>query len=336
MKIYEGEKLKAYKAHELEIQPDWNRRDFTQRVRQYLESRAEKVLAICGLRGTGKTVGVLQAAEGLDPVYFLAQKESEKTGRDYIDFIKNTDKSIILMDEYSWIKDRKDLDYYLITAIENGKRIVITGTESITLDYLNYGVLNHRVEAIHTTMFPFDEYRRIYSLPNDRQSRNEYMTEGGLFKPYAIKDYDSMKNYVENAIVENLAGYMRDEMTKEKARTLTYAVLFKAVCPSNLFSVPVLRESGVTLDNFLDTMGINTAIEIREWDLNRVTDIFEHTGIITRILNQDENSPVREQYYINNPSLMSHLIKAAYGLPSLDDATLGHIFEAGDIVQLSN
>ncbi len=336
MRIYEGNSLKFHKTHELEIQPDWNQRDFTNRVRQYLESRTEKVLAICGLRGTGKTVGILQAAEGFDPVYILAQKESEKTGRDYIDFIKNTDKNIILIDEYSWIKDRKDLDYYLITAIENGKRIVITGTESITLDYLNYGALNHRVDAIHTTMFPYDEYKRIYNLSNDQKTCNEYLTEGGLFKPYAIKDYDSMKKYVENAIVENLAGYLKDEMAEEKARTLTYAVLFKAVCPSNLSSVPVLRESRVMLDNFLDTMGINTTIEINERDLGRVADIFEHTGIITRIPNLDDNSLVKEQYYINNPSLTSHLIKAAYGLPSLDDATLGHIFEACAMVQLSN
>lgn len=336
MLTYEGNNLEQYKRNNLKIQPQWNKRDFTFRVEQYLQSTTEKVLAIGGLRGTGKTVGILQAADNYDAMYILAQKESDATGRDYINLLKSMPNKVICIDEYSWIKDRKDLDYYLINAIQDGKRIVITGTESITLDYLNYGSLIHRVDMIHTTMFPFDEYKRIYNLADSQKVCDKYLIEGGLFKEYAIKDYSTMKEYVETAIVENLAGYLNKEMSEEKARTLTYAVLFKAVCPSNLSSVPVLRESNVMLPNFLDAMGINTSINIDERDLNKVADIFEHTGIIKRIKNFDQKSSIKEQYYITNPSLTSQLIKTTYGLTSLDDATLGHVFESCAMVQLAN
>lgn len=335
MQIYEGKELEVYKKEQLQINPEWGRRDFTKLAQSYLESKVEKVLAISGLRGTGKTVGLLQASEELDIAYILAEENDGKTGQDYIDYLKNTDKKYIVLDEYGWIGERDQLDRYLITSVQNGKRIVITGTESIVLDYLNYGALIHRVQVIHTTMFPYDEYRRVYNLEHSRQVCDNYLIEGGLFKEYVLKDYASMKEYIETAIVSNLANYLKKEMNEETARTLTYAVLFKAVCPSNLSTVPVLRESNVMLENFLYTMGINTDIKVEERYLNRVADIFEQTGIIVRIPNYDTNSSLREQYYIVNPSLTSQLIKATYGLPILDDATMGHIFEACAMVQIS-
>lgn len=336
MLVYEGDKLKLYKKDHLKIQTNWNRRDFTFRVEQYLQGVTEKVLAISGLRGTGKTVGLLQAAEKYDCVYILAQKEGKKTGENYINFLENSSKKIVIIDEYTWIKEIKRLDYYLITAIQNGKRVVITGTESITLDCLNYGALIHRVEIIHTTMFPYDEYKRVYGLANSQKVYDSYLIEGGLFKDYSLKDYDTLKEYIENAIVDNLSAYLKNELTREKARTLTYAVLFKAICPSNLSTVPVLRDSNIMLGNFLETMGINVNIKIETRDLQRVADIFEKTGIIKRIQNFDPNGIVKEQYYITNPSITSQLIKYTYNLSSLDNSILGHIFESCAMIQLSN
>lgn len=41
-------------------------KDFVKVVKCYLDSSVCKVMAIIGLRGTGKTTGILQAAEGYD------------------------------------------------------------------------------------------------------------------------------------------------------------------------------------------------------------------------------------------------------------------------------
>ncbi|MCR5236235.1 MAG: hypothetical protein K6E34_03405 [Lachnospiraceae bacterium] len=307
--------------------------NYSQTVRRYLEASTEKIMAVGGLRGTGKTVGILQAGQGSDLLYVLAQKDDGKTGGDYISLIKDSEQKCIVIDEYSWIKDREGLDRYLLTAVQNGKRIVITGTESITLDYLNYGRLIHRVDMIHTTMFPYDEYRRVYGLKHSQEACDAYLIKGGVFEDYAMTNYESMKSYVESAIVDNLAGYL-EEIDEETARTLTYSILFKAICPSNLSTVPVLRDNKVMLDNFLDTMGVNTDLDIDPRYLRRTAEIFEQAGIIVRVPNLDQESPLEEQYYITNPSLTCQLIKAAYGIDMNSDI-LGHVFEASIMVQLS-
>ena len=111
--------------------------------------------------------------------------------------------------------------------------------------------------------------------------------------------------------------------------------MYKAVCPSNLTNVPTLRNNHVTLDNFLDVMGVNTELPVKSHHLHRVSEVFEHAGIIVRVRNIDPDSTVKEQYYITYPSLSCQLIKAAYGLDSVNKDLLGHVFEASAMVQLS-
>lgn len=335
MLILSGESLREYEKENIRLDPNWRERNFTSIVRDYFDSKTEKVLAISGLRGTGKTVGSLQAARERDALYILAQKGDSATGEDYINILRSTPKKNVIIDEYSWINDRKRLDDYLLTAVQNGKRIALTATESMTLDFLNYGPLNHRVHVVHTTMFPYDEYLRLYGKKHSKNACVDYLQTGGLFKDYALKNYDDARAYIENAIVGNLAGYLKGEMSEEKARTLTYAVLYKAVCPSNLSRIPTLRDSKVTLNNFLDRMGINPYMIPDQWDLHRVADIFEQIGVIVKIPNYNKESAIREQYYIVNPSLTCQLIKQAYGLESLDNSILGHVFESCVGVQLA-
>ena len=335
MLIICGERLNDYKKENLQMKDSWEKRDFVSCVRSHLQSNVEKVLAIGGLRGTGKTTGALQAAEGFDTCYMLAQKGESEKGADYIEQIKQTACRCVIIDEYSWITDRDALDHYLITAVQNGKRIVITGTESITMDFLGYGALNHRVSVVHTTMFPYGEYLRMHHKTHSKTVCREYLMHGGLFEEYAIKNFESMKSYIEEAVVRNLADYLKNEISEERARTLTYSILYKAICPSNLDRVPVLHKYTVTLDNFLDAMGVNTAIKPDGRELERVADIFEQIGLIVRIRNYDRSSPLSEQYYITNPSLTCQLILAAYGLRDLENSILGHVFESCAMVQLA-
>lgn len=336
MKVFTGSDLIIYKQDELLISSLWNRRDFVSAVQDYFTTRIEKILAVGGLRGTGKTVGILQAAEGLDACYMLPAKNDGKSGSDYIDFLKNTEKKYIIIDEYSWIEDREDLDYYLLTAVQDGKRIVITGKESIMLDFLNYGALCHRISMVHTTMFSYNEYLRVYNLKHSENVCKEYLKTGGLFREYAVTNYSSMKQFIDTAIVKNLAAYLINEkMDEVMARILTYSVLYKAVCPSNLSSVPVMRDSIITLKNYLDIMGIDSNIEIRQRDLRNVTEIFEHIGLIVCIPNFDDSGEPREQYCITNPSLTYQLMRSLYDIPDIADYMLGYVLESMVMVQLA-
>ena len=221
MLIYEGKNLKEYMQKNLNINPKWNHRNFVNCVTSYINSSTEKILAIGGLRGTGKTVGILQATENSDVVYLSSQTDESEIADDYIKFLESTDRKIIVIDEYSWIKERDKLDKHLLTAVQNEKRIIITATESISLEFLNYGTLNHRVQTIHTTMFTYEEYLKLYNKSHSKANCKDFLITGGLFRDYIIQNFDSAKQYINEAIVSNLAGYLKNEMSEEAAKTLT-------------------------------------------------------------------------------------------------------------------
>lgn len=116
------------------VSAEWERRNFVKKVDRYMESSINKVLVISGLRGAGKTVGLLQAIQDQDAVYITAQQKEQETIDDYFMLLQNSDAKIIVIDEYSWIKDREKLDGFLFTLVQQGKRVIITGTESIILE----------------------------------------------------------------------------------------------------------------------------------------------------------------------------------------------------------
>lgn len=334
MLIYEGKELKRYKKESLEIKDEWNERNFVKVVKIYASLRTEKVLAVGGLRGTGKTVGILQALPDNDTCYILCQRDETKSGIDYIQILKDSKKKNIVIDEYTWIKDREKLDRYLITAVQNGKRVIITGTESIALDFLKYGTINHRVDNIHTTMFTYDEYCRVFNKPVNANTCLEYLKTGGLFEDYIIDNYASMKDYIEEAIIENLSNYMGNEITKSQSKTLVYSILYDAICKSNISKVPLLTENRLTLDNFLDKMGIDKDFTNFNTYLPRVADVLEQAGIIVKIKNLDDNSPLKEQYYLVNPSIAYQLTLATYNIKEVPKKDMGYMFEASAMVQL--
>ena len=53
------------------MNPNWEERFFVQHIREYSDSHLRKVLLIGGLRGTGKTVGILQALPLDSPLVIL-------------------------------------------------------------------------------------------------------------------------------------------------------------------------------------------------------------------------------------------------------------------------
>ena len=110
MLVYEGQDLEQYKRDNLGIEDYWNERNFVKYVSNYSKLKTEKVLAVGGLRGTGKTVGILQALPSDDTCYILCQKDEPSIGADYIQSLKHSDKKNIIIDEYTWIKDRRPLE----------------------------------------------------------------------------------------------------------------------------------------------------------------------------------------------------------------------------------
>lgn len=268
MKIYQNEDLKRY--IDAATKPEWKERDFVNYVREYMNKSNLKVLAIGGLMGTGKTTGLLQAIKEFDACYIVAEKEESETSEEYIEFFKNTEKKYIVIDEYGWIKERSLLDKYLFTAIQNGKRIAITGKDNITLEYLNYGDLMHRVDMVHCTFVSYDEYCRINDLTVCKKTREDYLNYGGICSEWTVTDFDVLKNYIKVAIIDNMVVYT--QIPVKKVTAIVYSILNSMVSTKHISDTDFFSESGDDIDI---TFTVN--------QYKRVKDILEEVGVIVTV-----------------------------------------------------
>lgn len=212
----------------------WKKRDFVSEVEKYMDSSLSKVLLVSGLRGTGKSIGVLQAMRGRDAVYIIMEQGIHTSADEVMQVLESLTEKIIILDEYTWIENRKnsELDGFLFTLASHGKRVVVTGTESLSLEALKTGPLIHRAITLHTTHMSFPEYCRLYDKPLDQNTCDIYLTQGGIFESYVINNEHTMANYIEEAIIANLKGYIRDYrplFDDTKISNIIYTLLYRAV-----------------------------------------------------------------------------------------------------------
>lgn len=330
------------------VDSSWKKRDFVSEVEKYMESSLSKVLLVSGLRGTGKSIGVLQAMQGKDAVYIIMEKGIHTSADEVMRVLESRTEKIIILDEYTWIENRKnsELDGFLFTLVSHGKRIVVTGTESLSLEALKTGPLIHRAITLHTTHMSFPEYCRIYDKPMDQNTCDIYLTQGGIFESYVINNEHTMANYIEEAIIANLKGYIRDYrplFDDTKISNIIYTLLYRAVWDL-LRCNPKLLQSKDNVDTqlALDRLGIDlesTQISIN--DIRAVADLLCSVGVLVKIpnlLNEMENiqDELFKGYktYIVNPSLTCQFIKTVF--PDYDNmgSILGLVYEANCMVDM--
>lgn len=331
-----------------EVDPKWEKRDFVFEVEKYMESTLSKVLLVSGLRGTGKSIGVLQAMRDKDAVYIIMEKGMRTTADEMMRVLVSRKEKIIVLDEYTWIANRKEseLDGFLYTLVSHGKRVIVTGTESLNLEALKAGPLIHRTITLHTTHMPFSEYCRIYNKPMDQNTCDVYLTHGGIFESYVINNEHTMSNYIEEAIIANLKGYVRDYrplFDETKISNIIYTLLYRAVCDL-MKNDPKLLQSKDNVDTqlALQRLGIDLeSAQISVSDIRSVADLLCSVGVLVKVpnlLNEMEN--IQEELfkgyktYIVNPSLTCQFIKTVF--PNYDNmnSILGVVYEANCMVDL--
>lgn len=349
MIMYEGVDLRKYfnelKKDTLSYlnQQEIHERDFVKNIRNYFNGNLRYVLIVSGLRGTGKTFGILQGVIDFNnTLYVCAQKEEDMTKKDYVQLLKSSKSKYIIIDEFTWIKDYNELSYYLWTMIENGKRVVISGTDSIALDYFNISTLIHRANLINVNMFTYMEYCRIYEKEYSYSSCCNYLMYGGLFKQYAITNFDDELNYIEIAVINNLTNYM--SIDKNKARAIVYNIIYLAIMDSSITYVEYPRRRYNTEDtyrNMLDVIGIDPYAEFNWIELERVQDILIKTGFVvktynvvdSRLFNNDKEFSYR--LHLTNPSLTYHMVSKLFKGSTYVDNCLGRAFEASVVTYMS-
>ena len=108
MRIIDKENYDEYvQSDQDSFNESWKQRDFVSDVKDYIQSSVRKVLIVSGLRGTGKTTGIIQALKDADGVYVCAEKSNDADAKEYKEFILSRSEKVIMLDEYTWIKNRR-------------------------------------------------------------------------------------------------------------------------------------------------------------------------------------------------------------------------------------
>jgi predicted AAA+ superfamily ATPase len=260
--------------------------------------------------------------------------------------LSHINEKIIIIDEYTWIEGRNDseLDGFLYTLVNHGKRVVITGTESLSLEALKSGSLIHRAITIHTTHMSFPEYCRLYNEPMNQTICDRYLTQGGIFENYVITNEHTMANYIESAIIANLKGYVRDYrpmFDDTKISNIIYTLFYRAIWDL-MRNNPKLLQDNIETQLVLERMGIDLeGKEISTHDIRMVADLLCSVGVLVKIPNlinemEDARGELFKGYktYIVNPSLTCQFIKTVFPTYDNKSSMLGLVYEANCMVDL--
>ena len=201
---YTGKELKNYVS--VVLTGITESRDFVKAIDEYVYSSENRVLMVSGLRGVGKTIGILQAIRDIGDydgtVFINIDAEADMDCLDLRNLInsKYMDKKYIFIDEVTRIKDLVSNSGFLADKLCNsGIKVILSGTDSLSLIKSEGSGLYHRAINKNVTHISFMEAKRTAN-----QSFKDYMEMGGLYKADAIKDLEGLRQYVDTAVVDNI------------------------------------------------------------------------------------------------------------------------------------
>lgn len=199
------------------------KRDCFSRLQKYIAgSSYGKVCLLYGLRRTGKTTLIMQAIAEMKPedrdrtVYIKARVSDNMSllNKDML-LLGEQGYKYFFIDEVTLLEDfigsaSLFSDVYAMT----GKKIVLSGTDSLGFWFTLNQELYDRAYTLHTTYIPFKEYSRVLGI-NDI---DEYIRYGGTLKAgelafddedaleeeAAFRDDETTRRYIDTAICRNI------------------------------------------------------------------------------------------------------------------------------------
>lgn len=342
MLLYQGKDFKNF--IDTETKEIKEQRDFVSEIEKgYLNrNNTHRGILLTGLRSTGKTVGILQALKNqtAEKIMYIAptSRTENVTRKEVRDLLEAYEPEIMVLDEYSWLKPDKGegegediLADYLAGQSMMGKKVIISGTDSARINALKNTQFIHRAIEINTTFFSYEEYCRLYQVKKNPESMREYLTKGGLFENHIYKNFGSMKDYIQDAIITNLSEYY-PEYDRDLIRASIYTIFYECVCncyhKNNEMGVPVYNydTNALSYEDFLEDFGINPGIVIPTSVLSEIASKLEEIGVVVKL--NDLRLPGKSRSYITNQTISALLTKCIYALPDLPDRYLGHLYEA--------
>lgn len=182
-----------------------------------------EILAVCGLKRTGKTTLLKQLLCNIDTYTsscaFLEMQDSDtmKMLERRIEEEQAKGKTIIFINEITKVSDYINNSASLADCFAKaGARIIISGTDSLSIAFAEDYELYDRVRKVNTTYTSFAEYHTLFPLENI----NDYIRYGGLFykneAEKSVNGYENILSYLHDAVTMNIANSLKNNADIDK------------------------------------------------------------------------------------------------------------------------
>ena len=270
-----------------------NKRDAFTRIKSFVEGDEcykGKILAIYGLRRTGKTTlmeqVICETSIRTDSCVFLEMQDNDTMADLEKRIIEEQAKGkiVIVIDEITKASDFISNSSALSDCFaKEGMKIVITGTDSLSVSFAEEGELYDRICKVNTTYISFAEHCKVFQT-NDL---DDYIEHGGIMDKAgdekAITDYESMLEYLDSAVSSNIANSLKNNTDLDERDSS-----LKGLSRSELRSI-------VEKITELYSGRINTAIceeqlgsAISNYTGNKLLDIADKEVVNTLVMKKDE------------------------------------------------
>lgn len=182
-----------------------------------------EILAVCGLKRTGKTTLLKQLLCDIvaytESCAFLEMQDSDtmKMLERRIEEEQAKGKTVIFINEITKVSDFINNSASLADCFAKaGARIIISGMDSLSIAFAEDYELYDRVRKVNTTYISFAEYHTLFPS----EDINDYIRYGGLFyKNEAEKStigYENILSYLHDAVTMNIANSLKNNADIDK------------------------------------------------------------------------------------------------------------------------
>lgn len=182
-----------------------------------------EILAVYGLKRTGKTALLKQLFSDINAYTsscaFLEMQDGDtmKTLERKITEEQAKGKKVIFINEITKVSDFINNSASLADCFAKaGTRIIISGTDSLSIAFAEDYELYDRVRKVNTTYTSFAEYHTLFPLENIY----DYIRYGGLFykneAEKSVNGYENILSYLHDAVTMNIANSLKNNADIDK------------------------------------------------------------------------------------------------------------------------
>lgn len=202
-------------------------------LKRYLDIYSSKIIAMYGLRRTGKTTMLFQAINyiGIDKSAYIKIKPTDRMQdlSNDLDILNEKNIKYVFIDEITlmrdFIQEASILSDYYATF---GMKIVLSGTDSLSFLLATNQELYDRCYLLHTSYISYGEYAYLLDIHNI----DTYIEYGGLLKKenaniddvftdeMSFNDDESTRKYIDTAISRNIQNSLKNDIISSNYKYL--------------------------------------------------------------------------------------------------------------------